>query len=220
MAYDYGATSLYSGALGRSQQRYEQMIKELRKAEGVSAELAPEFQQVVDIYRTGGEYGVGAKAAIEKAARYGTSSAMANLIRTGMSAGTIAEGVRARYGRQATEQIQSVEDIRYEKLSAALQALASAKEARGLKATQTYQTTAGLISSFREPTMGEFVNPEAIARGEIMAANWRALLGAKTEEERIKATQKLATQQQAFTAEQAKIYEPTAAQKTSLYRYL
>lgn len=247
MAYDisggdFGASSVYGGALSRSQERYQKMMDELKKAEGfATAEVAPEFQQVADIFKTGGEYGAGAKTAIEKAARYGTSQSMANLAQTGMSSGSIAQGVRARYSRQVTEGIQGVEDIRYDKLSNALLALASAKEARGIRASGAYQTTAGLISGWREPTMSESINQEAIAKYQtgvnanvemagISAANWRAKMAAdtesKTEAARIKATKELTSQQQTFTAGQTKIYEPTAATKTAtankelLYRYL
>jgi hypothetical protein len=210
MAMDLGSSALYQSALQRSQERYRQMLEELKKVEGIAQEpLAPEFEEAVSLFRTGGEYGAGARTAIERAAKTGTSQSLAELARTGMSSGTIAQGIRARYGRQATEQIQQVEDVRYEKLSSALQALASAKEARGIRNANIYQTTAGAISSFREPTMGDVTNQEAIALANIRGANLRAMLD-------IKAQKKLQESQQKFTAGQTELYTPTVADQFKL----
>ncbi len=242
MSSDFGASTAYAGALANSQFRYNTMMNALKKAEGfATAEVSPEFAQNVDIYKTGGEYGTGAKTAIEKAARYGANASMADLARTGMSSGSVAQGVRARYARNVTEGIQGVEDTRYDKLSNALLALASAKEARGIRASNVYQTTAGLISGWKDPTLNEFSNQEAIAKytadigatvssNELASANYRAKLAANTEtaiaSQKIAAEKELVTQAQTFTAGQQKIYEPTAATKTAtvnkelMYRYL
>jgi hypothetical protein len=87
----------FEGGLGRSLERYQQMIDEMRAAQKeAAAPISPELQQIADIYKTGGEYGAGARTRIAEAEKAGIASGQAGLVRSGMSSGSLAAGVRSR----------------------------------------------------------------------------------------------------------------------------
>lgn len=159
----------YESALERSLGRYKSMMDELKGMKAAAgAEIAPEFQEAVELYRPGGAYGAGAISRIREEQRKGVAGTLSQLVSSGMSSGALAAGVRAKYGREAQRGIQEVEDVRYERLGQALQAVALAREARGLRTTQAYQTAAGLTSAFQEPSVSQYSSPYELQqlRGE------------------------------------------------------
>jgi hypothetical protein len=161
----------YQSALGEAKSRYQSMISDLTTAkEAARKEIASEYGEVADIYRTGGEYGAGAISRIQETAKQNLAASQANLVSTGMSSGSMALGARARYSRDVTQGIQDVEDIRYERLGAALQAVGQAREARGARIAGVYTTSAEAISQFRQPTTSEFANQEELTKMETQAS--------------------------------------------------
>jgi hypothetical protein len=154
------ANTDYTAALGRSMDRYKIMQNEINSMiTGASADVPKEYSDVADVYKTGGEYGKGAIGRIEREAKYGASRGQAALARTGMSSGSLSQGVAARYSRQAREGIQEVEDTRYDRLGGALKDLGTARANRGLNMTEAYKTAATLIGGYRDPTPGEYSDP-------------------------------------------------------------
>jgi len=185
-----GQINRYQTALAESQTRYRSMIEEMKGAKEVAAEpISPELKEQVDIYRTGGEYGAGAKGRIQQTAKENLAATQAELVATGMSSGSAAMGARARYSRDVTAGIQDVEDIRYERLSSALQAVDAAKSARGVRRENVYATTAQLMQTYQPPTPGQFASQEdiAIAQNELEERMQKAGI---TSAEKISAAQK------------------------------
>lgn len=155
-----GLDPTYTGALGRSQDRYNLMRSELTNMiTGASADVPQEYSDIADIYKTGGEYGKGAIGAIEREAKYGASRGQASLARTGMSSGSLSQGVAARYSRQAREGIQGVEDTRYDRLGSALKDLGTARANRGLNITEAYKTTAAMVGAWKDPSVSDYTDP-------------------------------------------------------------
>lgn len=190
----------YESGLQRSLARYQSMIKDLQVSKTeAAAPLAPEYQQLVDIYRTGGEYGAGARTRIAEAQKMGTAADVAGLARSGMSSQAISSGVAARRSRYAQGQIQEVEDVRYEKLGAALQAVATARESRGMRMTQAYQTSAQLVGGFQEPAKSQYESDidyaKARAEGEQRTAAIQATFAQQAQETKFKQEKEMAKYQ-------------------------
>jgi len=222
----------YKSALGRSLGRYDTMVSEMQQAKtAAQAPIATEYGEVADIYRTGGEYGAGAKANVRETAAQNYAASAAAQAATGMSSGSLATGTRARYSRDVTEGIQGVEDIRYQQLGSALQAVAQAKEARGIRIGQAFSQTAQMVSGFQEPTTGQFANQEQLEQQS--QANQRYLAtqaqefataqsetNAKNAKEAQASTQRYQTSErkatQSFISTEAAKYKPTSRQQQEL----
>ena len=231
-SYYKSQAQLHTEGLGRSLARYKSMMGEMQQAK-VAAEkpIAEEYGEVADIYKTGGEYGAGAKARVRDIAAENLAKSSAALVSTGMSSGSMATATRAMYGRDVTRGIQDFEDVRYERLGTALQAVAQAKEARGIRIGQAYSTTAQLAGSFQEPSMGSFANQEAIsaqasasqrsiAKKSIEASTRESGLSRKAQTEAQRSAQAFQTSErkasEAFVSGQAARYKTTAATKGRL----
>ena len=139
------------------------------------------------MYKAGGTYGAGQRAIATEQAQKGLAGEQAGLVATGMSSGSAAGAARGRYSRGLTTSLLNIEDVRTDKLSAALTAVAAAKEARGARLTGAYQTTAQLIQGFKEPTTSEYASQEDIAKMSQQTQNTSALLGYKANMAEIKA---------------------------------
>ena len=231
MAYKY-QSQLYEEGLERSLARYKSMMDEMREAKTTTqAPIAAEYGEVADIYKTGGEYGAGAKAGVRETAAQNLAKSSAALVSSGMSSGSLATATRARYSRDVTRGIQEVEDVRYERLGAALQAVAQAKEARGIRIGQAFSETAKLTGAYQEPTMGSFANQEAIsaqasasqrqiskknreAATKMSALNREASLTKQKKEQAFTTSERKASEQ--FKTAQASKYNVTAATKGRL----
>lgn len=218
----------YESGLGRSLGRYQTMMSEMQQAKAsAQVPIASEYGEMAEIYRTGGEYGAGGKARVRETAAANLAKTSAGLVATGMSSGSLAASTQARYGREVTRGIQEVEDVRYERLGAALQAVASAKEARGIRVQQAFTQTAQMAGQFQEPAVGQFESSAEIAA---MQAQTQKTLASKAREEtakerefklqlqrgeqRYQTTERKATEK--FAAGQAARYTPTAAAKSRL----
>jgi hypothetical protein len=149
---------------------YSKMMEELAAAKNGGESGIGEYQQAVSLYSPGGAYGEGAKAVAVEQAKKNLAATNANLVNTGMSSGSLAAGVRARYSKDLTTTLQGIEDVRYERLGTALQALGAAKEARGLRATQTSLSAASLYSGASQTQSAENVARLNLA-GTIVQAN-------------------------------------------------
>lgn len=158
--------TIYRSALDRSQQRYADMMTEMQGAKTAAADTSgvDTLEQTADIYKTGGEYGAGARTTAENLAKKNLASAQAGSIASGMSSGSGAANIQARYSRDLSEQYQNIEDVRYSKLDTALTAVAAAKEARATRIGGAYQTTAQLIAGYKEPTLAESADAEALLK--------------------------------------------------------
>ena len=134
-------------ALDTSVSKYDDMIAEMNAAKAeMNTPISPELEANAALYGAEGTYGQGAIAKIRAAQVAGTSQGMAGLVSSGMSSGNLAAGVASRYAREANTAIQGVEDTRYDKLSAAMMAVAAAKEARVTGTANLFATTAGFMT--------------------------------------------------------------------------
>lgn len=212
-----GQVGRYNSALDASNKRYQQMIADLTEAKtAAKEEIAPELLQNVGIYATGGEYGAGARTSAERIAKENLGITSANLAATGMSSGSLAAGVRSKYSRGLSEQLQQIEDVRYDKLSTALVAVAAAKEARGSRVANAYLSSAQLTGGFKAPATSEFASQEDIASEESDTQRYianrttsAALLAKQMEINAQKASQESS---QSFTAGESSKYNLTAPQ--------
>jgi hypothetical protein len=188
-----------------AQSRYNQMIAELQNAKSVAgADIPSEYGDVVSMYSAGGSYGAGQKAIAEEQALAGESQESANLVRTGMSSGSLAAGVRSRYSRNLTTNLQNIEDIRTDKLSAALGALATAKAARTTELAGVYKTSAELIGG------GAASNPTLASGDEmanILASQQKSIAAANTEDNAFWNPEPMSTVDKAFLAKARKVQE-------------
>jgi len=231
MAY-VSQSARYEVGLARSLSRYKSMMDDMQQAKAEAQKpVAAEFGEVADIYKTGGEYGVGAKENIRDIAAQNLAKSSAANVATGMSSGSMATATRARYSRDVSKGIQEVEDVRYERLGSALQAVAQAKEARGIRIGQAFSDTAKLAGSFQESTMGSFANQEVISaqasytQSKIAEENRESsekesALNREAQSMYQKRAQAFATSErkgsETFKSGQASIYTPTATTKTRL----
>lgn len=140
------------GGLDNASNYYKDMIKEMNSAKAAaSADIPSEYNQVRELYAPGGKYGEGALSRIAAAEKSGVAGTMGQLISSGMSSGSMAAGVRSKYGREAERQRKEVYDTQTDRYSTALNAIATARENRGIRMTNAYQTTASLISGWKSP---------------------------------------------------------------------
>jgi hypothetical protein len=154
----------YNSGLSRAISRYNRMLSNAQKAISTAGEAIPQaYRDVVDIYSKGGSYGAGARGRIKQQQKASTAGGLADLVSTGMSSGTLAEGVRSRYSHQASQAIQEVEDVRYERLGTALAAVGQAQQARQTGLASAYLSASSLVGSFQEPSVSQFSSPEALA---------------------------------------------------------
>jgi len=171
----------YKSALERFQERYETGMEYGEQALEEVGEIPGEFGQAAELYAPGGRYGEGARTRIREAQKTGTAAGMAQLARTGMSSGTLAEGVRARYAREAETAFKEVQDVQYGKYAEALQTLGAAKEARYGRTAQVQLSLAGMAIGAQEPTYaGSASQLDISAMGEA-GAYARAKMGAQTQ---------------------------------------
>jgi len=112
----------YTGSLGRYAESQKQALDKLTQAETGYGELA-------QIYAPGGTYGAGQIATIEREKARGVATAQAGAVASGMSSGSMAQGLGARATREATQAKLGVEDVRADKYAGVLQGLASLRMA-------------------------------------------------------------------------------------------
>jgi len=163
MAY-YISGDRYGPLLQRFQERYNQMLREMGSAKGISATpVSPDYTELVNLFRPGGGYGAGQTALIEQEAKKGSAAAFSNLVSTGMSSGTNAAGIAARIARDVTTAKLGVEDERIRRLAEALASRGGASEARIGRMTGAYGKTGELIAQMatNEPTYQSILNPYA-----------------------------------------------------------
>ena len=170
----------YGSALERFQERYETGMEYGEQALEEVGEIPGEFGQAAELYAPGGRYGEGARTRIREAQKTGTAAGMAQLARTGMSSGTLAEGVRARYAREAETAFKEVQDVQYGKYAEALQTLGAAKEARYGRTAQVQLSLAGLAIGAQEPAYGAYASQLDIGAMGEAGAYGRGQLAAET----------------------------------------
>ncbi len=232
----------YESALARYQEQYNKMIEEMQSAKEVAAEAIPEeLTQVADMYAAGGTYGAGQRTILEEELKGATSAQQAALVASGMSSGSAARNIQSRYAKNLATGYQQIEDVRTDKLTSALQAVATAKEARGARMTSAYTTTAQLMSGYKEPSVSEFANAEElqaasdaaakerlgmqltseekIALKQIGASNLSSSLSYQLGLKQIEAQTELQAASQAFQKEQASKYNLTSSQQQDIARY-
>jgi hypothetical protein len=139
-------------SLDSSSKYYNDMINEMNQAKSsANTQIPGELGQVASMYGPGGSYGAGALDRIKQSERSGVAGTMGGLVSSGMSSGSLAAGVRSKYGREAATQMKEVEDTRTDRYATALNAMASARAQRGINITNAYQTTASLIKGWKSP---------------------------------------------------------------------
>jgi hypothetical protein len=139
----------YSSSLSSSSNLYQQMIDDMNAArQSASVDIAPEYGQVAEMYKTGGTYGEGLRTEAQTLAKESLSKEQADLVRTGMSSGSAAGAALSRYSRNLTGAYKNIEDTRTDKLATALSAVGAAREARGARISSVYTTTAQLLGTY------------------------------------------------------------------------
>jgi hypothetical protein len=213
----------YVSAIRRFQHRYTDVMQRGERAVEAAGELPEEFAQVAELYAPGGQYGEGARERVRQTQRTGTAAGMAQLARTGMSSGTLAEGVRARYAREAETSFKEVQDVQYGRYAEALQTLGAAKEARYGRTAQIQLSLAQLGAQMQEPTYGSFGSQIDVAGIGAAGAAERARLAAKTAKFQtaagIYAQRRQQISAQTFQAGEAKKQRTFAATEAEKARY-
>ena len=106
-----------------------------------------EFNQNIDLFAQGGQFGAGAKGEIDRSANQALAAGQIGLASTGMSSGTNAAGLSARVASDAGIAKANVEDQRVAALSGALTAKGQAGlTAEQLRAQQNFAMLSALSS--------------------------------------------------------------------------
>ena len=106
-----------------------------------------EFNQNIDLFAQGGQFGAGANAEIDRSANQALAAGQIGLASTGMSSGTNAAGLSARVANDAGIAKGNVEDQRVAALSGALTAKGQAGlTAEQLRAQQNFAMLSALSS--------------------------------------------------------------------------
>jgi len=116
--------------------------------------------EAVQMFQPGAGYGAGQYTMIEEEGRKSKAEALANMVSSGMSSGSLATGAGLRVGRDVTKAKLGVEDIRTQFLQQALQALS------GLRGQQ-----AGITAQTYNP----FETTRMSVEGQQQGAQWDAL---------------------------------------------
>lgn len=201
--------------ISTAQDAYKKMIEEMQGAKEAAAVLPTEYTSIAEMFKAGGTYGAGQRAILEEQLKKGVALEQAALVASGMSSGTLASAVKGRYARGLATGYQQIEDIRTEKLASALGAVAAAKEARGVRLTGAYQTTAGLLAE-----MGRVKTEESIAnlreRLSLMGTMLSLESLEKRQREEITARKEESATERQFAAEERAKYEVTAPKREEI----
>lgn len=99
---------------------------------GPNSTVPNQFNEAVNLFQPGGQYGAGAKAEIDRSANQALAAGQIGLTKTGMSSGTNVAGLNARVASDTALARQKVEDQRIQLLAGSLQTAGQA----GLTAQQ------------------------------------------------------------------------------------
>jgi hypothetical protein len=139
-------------ALAFQKEKFNQVLSMYQGAFGNlnnnnSYSVPGEFNQNIDLFAPGGQYGVGAKAEIDRSANQALAAGQIGLASTGMSSGTNAAGLSARVANDAGIAKANIEDQRLAALSGALTAKGQAGlTAEQLRAQQNFAMLSSLSS--------------------------------------------------------------------------
>jgi len=132
------------------QTRFNEILEMYKKAfgeygtDGGSAAIPSQFNEMVNLYQPGGQFGAGGKAEIARAGQQALAAGQVSLTGTGMSSGTNVAGLAARVSADTGLANKKIEDERVALLGGALGQAGSAQlTAEQLKA----QREAALLSS-------------------------------------------------------------------------
>ena len=130
-------------------QKYEDVLAMYNKAfgefgEGNEIAVPSQFNEMVNLYQPGGQFGAGGKAEVAQAGQQALAAGQVSLTGTGMSSGTNVAGLAARVSADTGLANKKIEDERVALLGGALGQAGSAQlTAEQLKA----QREAALLSS-------------------------------------------------------------------------
>ncbi len=139
---DGGAQKRFASALERLTGLRTDVLSKFAGAEKPLAEAKA-------VYAPGGTYGQGAKTRISREMQEALARAMTSLAQTGMHSGSLAEGVRARFGREKAEALQGVEDVRADRFTDVMKSISGLRAGSG-----------SILSQMREPSWAAAVGPQ------------------------------------------------------------
>ncbi len=136
----------------------QRWLDQQKKSGELFSQAAAPLTQAVNLFQPGGGYGAGQNVLIEDEARRAKAEALANMVATGMSSGSLATSTGLRIGSDMTKAKLGVQDTRTQFLADALSKLA------GLRGTYASQVGTS-VEPFSNQYMGNMTSISNAATG-------------------------------------------------------